>query len=185
MPTIISHSALPLALGLALGRGQVPARLVARGVFASILPDIDVLGFRLGIPYGDPLGHRGASHSLLAAALIGLASATAWRFLGASAVRVFLFILVAAASHGLFDALTNGGHGVALLWPWSAERYFAPVRPVEVSPIGLSRFFSDKGLFVIASEVSWIWLPCFAVAIAIREGIRRRGDHRYVGTVNR
>jgi membrane-bound metal-dependent hydrolase YbcI (DUF457 family) len=62
---------------------------VALGVFASILPDIDVLGFQLGIPYGDPLGHRGASHSLLAAALIGLASATAWRFLGVSAVRVF------------------------------------------------------------------------------------------------
>jgi inner membrane protein len=184
MPTIISHSAVPLALGLALGRGQVSARLVALGVFASILPDLDVLGFRLGIPYGDPLG-RGASHSLLAAALIGLASATAWRFLGVSAVRVFLFILVAAASHGLLDALTNSGHGVALLWPWSAERYFAPVRPVEVSPIGLSRFFSDKGLFVIASEVSWIWLPCFAVAIAICEVTRRRRNHRYVGTVKR
>jgi len=31
----------------------------------SLLPDADVYGFRLGVKYADPWGHRGATHSLL------------------------------------------------------------------------------------------------------------------------
>ena len=30
----------------------------------SLLPDADVVGFALGVQYGDPWGHRGATHSL-------------------------------------------------------------------------------------------------------------------------
>jgi inner membrane protein len=40
------------------------------GVACSILPDIDVLGFRLGIRYGDFWGHRGFTHSFLFAAIL-------------------------------------------------------------------------------------------------------------------
>ena len=48
-----------------------------------------------------------------------------------------LALLVAAtmASHGLLDMLTDGGHGVALAWPLSDERWFAPIRPIAVSQI--------------------------------------------------
>ena len=31
----------------------------------SLLPDVDVIGFKLGVKYADPWGHRGATHSLV------------------------------------------------------------------------------------------------------------------------
>ncbi|UUZ53762.1 metal-dependent hydrolase [Massilia sp. H-1] len=72
MPTILTHPAVPLMLGLALGPALVPRRLLLAGVAASILPDLDVIGFRLGISYGQELGHRGVSHALVFALLLGL-----------------------------------------------------------------------------------------------------------------
>ena len=42
----------------------------AIGVVCSILPDVDVVGFRLGIRYGDFWGNRGFIHSLLFAGVI-------------------------------------------------------------------------------------------------------------------
>jgi len=67
-----------------------------------------------------------------------------------------------------FRALTNGGSGIALLWPFSAERYFAPIQVIEVAPISVSRFFSARGAQVLLSELRWIWAPCAAVALLMR-----------------
>jgi len=70
-------------------------------------------------------------------------------------------------SHPLLDALTNGGHGVALFWPFSKERIFFPWQPIEVSPIGLRSFISEKGMEVIQSEILTIWAPCFLAVVLI------------------
>ncbi len=174
MPTIFSHAAAPLALGLGLGRAAVPRRLLAAGVVAAVLPDLDVVTFYFGIPYSANLGHRGFSHSLAFAALVGLAGAAGHRALGAGAARAFLFLFVATASHGVLDAFTNGGLGVAFLWPWSGERYWAPdaLRVVEASPISVDRFVSARGLAVLGSELYWIWPPALLVGL-ILVGLRR------------
>ena len=174
MPTIFSHAAVPLALGLGMGPRLVSRRLVAAGVLASIVPDFDVLAFRLGIPYAHALGHRGFSHSLLAAAVVGLLAALACRWLKASRLTAFLFITASMASHGLLDMCTDGGKGVALLWPWSHERLFAPWRVIEVSPIGLSRFLTARGAEVIMSEVLWIWLPCLVIYYVLHTALTKR-----------
>ena len=47
-------------------------RLIVCAALLAMLPDIDVLGFGLGIAYGAPLGHRGFTHSLVFAAGIAL-----------------------------------------------------------------------------------------------------------------
>ncbi len=169
MPTVFSHPAVPLALGGGLGRDVVSRRLLLAGMVASALPDLDVLTFRLGLAYSADLGHRGVSHSLLFAALVGLAGALAHRALGSGFGRAFSFLFMATASHGALDAFTNGGLGIAFLWPWSGARYFAPdpLRVIEVSPIGLSRFLSSRGLIVLESELRWIWLPALAVGLAL------------------
>ena len=39
------------------------------------------------------------------------------------------------ASHGVLDALTDGGPGVAFLAPFDDTRYFFPWRPIRVSPL--------------------------------------------------
>src|SRR5262245_24789990 len=173
MPTILGHAAVPLALGLGLGRPPISRRLLVARVVASALPDADVLGFGLGIAYSDGFGHRGATHSLVFALLLGLAAVALARPLGAGRGAAFAFVAVCAASHGLLDMFTNGGYGVALWWPLSAERLFAPWQPIEVSPIGLRLFASERGLEVLGSELIWVWLPAAAACAAA--WLARRG----------
>lgn len=166
MPTIFTHPVVPLAIGTAFGRRIIPPRLLACGAIAATLPDLDVIAFRLGIPYAAEFGHRGFSHSLLFALVAALLGACFFPWLRASFLRSFIFLLTAIGSHGLLDSLTNGGLGIALLWPWSGHRYFAPFQPIEVAPLGLGRLFSAKGASVFLSELLWVWLPAFAVGAA-------------------
>jgi inner membrane protein len=167
MPSVLSHPAVPLALALGLGRRAVPPRLVALGVLGSMLPDLDVVALRLGLSYASDYSHRGFTHSLAFAALLALAGASCWRWLQTRFVHAFLFLFAAVASHGLLDTLTNGGMGIALAWPFSSERYFAPFQPVEVSPLGIRGFFSARGVEVLQSEFIWIWLPALALVAVL------------------
>ncbi|KAB7765460.1 metal-dependent hydrolase [Xanthomonas maliensis] len=158
MPTIMTHAAVPLALWCASERGRLSSRLLAAGIVAAMLPDADVLAFALHIPYADAFGHRGASHSLLFAGVLGLLGALAHRLLRADALQAALWLLVCSASHPLLDAMTSGGLGVALGWPWDQTRWFAPWRPIRVSPLA-SGFFNARGLETLLSELRWVWLP--------------------------
>ena len=151
---------------------MIPGRLLAAGVIAAMLPDLDVIGLRLGIGYGSQFSHRGFTHSLLFAAALALAGASLHRRLRAGFACAFVFLFAALASHGLLDAFTNGGSGIAFLWPFSDARYFAPWRPVEVSPLGIRGFFTARGVEVLKSEVIWIWCPLFLAAALF--AIRRR-----------
>jgi len=166
MPSALSHPAVPLALALALGPARVPPRLLALGIVAAILPDADALGLRLGIAYESGLGHRGASHSLLIAALMGLLAAGVAPGLRCGRWAAALFVAGCAASHGLLDMATNGGHGVALWWPFSEERLWWPERPIETSPLSLRRFFTSQGGAVILSELRWIWAPAALLGLS-------------------
>ncbi|WP_158885379.1 metal-dependent hydrolase [Rhodanobacter sp. L36] len=166
MPTIFTHAAVPLLLGAALGRRRISHRLLSAGAIAAVLPDADVLGFRFGIAYADAFGHRGAGHSITFALLVALLAAALHKPLRTSARNAFFFVGLAAISHPLLDALTNGGLGVSLSWPLSDHRFFFPWRPIEVSPIG-ARFFSVRGWWAIRSELLWVWLPSAAMALLL------------------
>jgi inner membrane protein len=63
---------------------------------------------------------------------------------------------------GILDTFTDGGLGIALFWPFSATRYFAPWRPVPVAPIGTG-MLSERGLEVVLTEAA-LFLPFFLVA---------------------
>jgi len=175
VPTIISHAAVPLVIGLGLGRNVVPRPLLVAGIVASMLPDLDVLAFRFGIAYSDPLGHRGFSHSLFFAMIMAAVASLFHRRLGVSRFTAFAFVLIAGASHGLLDMLTNGGLGVAYFWPLTDERFFFPERVIQVSPIGVYRFFSADGFAALESELFWIWLPA-SVALGVLLFLRRRNS---------
>lgn len=160
MPSVFTHAAVPLALWCASDRGRLPPRLLAAGLVAAMLPDADVLAFALQIPYADALGHRGASHSMLFAALLGFLALLGARAVNAGRLQAAAFVLICALSHPLLDALTSGGLGVALWWPWNDARLFAPWRPIRVSPFA-NQFFSARGLQTVLSELRWVWLPLF------------------------
>jgi len=165
MASVLSHPAVPLALSVALGPERVPPALTAAACAASVLPDIDAVGFAAGVPYGHLFGHRGFTHSLFFALATGLFCSLFAQRLGATPMMAFLLVFAAAASHGVLDALTTGGMGVAFFSPFSNRRYFLPWHVILVSPIGVTRFLSERGLRVLRSELLWIWLPSSIVAV--------------------
>ncbi len=166
MATPLSHLAVPLALALALGGDIVPPGLMALALVCAALPDIDALGLWLGIPYAHPFGHRGFTHSQpFAAALAGAGTVIA-PTLGADPLTAFWVLLVSAASHGLIDAMTNGGLGIALFSPFSHRRYFLPWRVIKVSPMNPAALFSRHGFGVLRSEMRCVWLPCGTLGLA-------------------
>lgn len=155
MPTVLGHALVGAGL-LNYARPIVPAgwrrhAAVIAGIVA-MAPDADVAGFRFGVKYGDHFGHRGFSHSLVFAAILGILGTARLQIhdnamhrqkgtprvsLRGTAI-VTILIAVAAATHPLLDMLTDGGLGCALLAPFSWRRLFFDERPIPVSPIGLT-----------------------------------------------
>jgi inner membrane protein len=174
MPTIVTHGFVAAVFAKGLTAGRVPARFWVLSVLCAILPDVDVLGFPLGIRYQDMLGHRGLSHSLVFAIFLSLLVT----FLAFPRVRrtwtrfrLFSYFFAITASHGILDAMTDGGLGIAFFAPFDDTRYFFPFRPIKVSPIGLA-FFSARGLDVAWSEFLWVCIPSSTIAGAIL-GLRK------------
>lgn len=167
MPTLLGHVAAGTALGVLFESKTWPRRAYLVGAACAVLPDLDVIGLRMGIPYGSLLGHRGLSHSLAAAVVVGIGAMFLcfprkdWR----PALAVYL--VLATVSHGLLDAVTSGGLGVAFFAPFDASRHFLPWRPVRVSPLSLSRILSPRFWSVLNSELQWIVLPSAALSVLI------------------
>jgi inner membrane protein len=162
MPSVISHAVAAVALKGAFPEPAVPRRLILLGGVCSMAPDIDVIGFGFGIHYGDLLGHRGLTHSLAFAAALAFLATLAACPRPMRPVRrglVWLYLFLATASHGLLDAMTDGGLGIAFFSPFSNARYFFSFRPICVCPIGGLSFFSARGLAVFQNEFLWIWVP--------------------------
>jgi inner membrane protein len=166
MATIMTHALIPLCVGLGLGRSAISSSLLKAGMLLAILPDLDVIAFRLGIPYASQWGHRGFTHSIFTALLMALFCTLFYKKLNSNKLSVFIFSFISMVSHPLLDALTDGGLGVALLWPFSFERFFFPWRIISVSPIG-SSFFSARGLSVIQSEFVTVCLPAIIFGLCI------------------
>ena len=165
MASAFSHIAIPAVLYGVFKNANMNAKLFLLGTICSILPDVDVIGFHLGIPYQSPWGHRGFTHSVAFAAVLGLLLMPLSRYLNSAPRVVFSFCFVSCISHGILDAMTNGGLGIAFFWPLSNNRYFFPFRPIQVSPIGITSFFSEWGFRVLVSEAVWILVPVLTLGI--------------------
>lgn len=177
MASLFTHA----FVGAVLGKAGKPAwhkdwRFWPAVVACSILPDIDSLGFHLGVPYGALWGHRGMTHSLFFAFVIAVCAAM-WldgRFHWQWRLAIVFFLVM--ASHGVLDAMTNGGLGVAFLSPLDTHRYFLPWRPIPVSPIGISAFFSEYGLVILGAEILLVWLPTLVFLVLVESWSRSKKD---------
>lgn len=170
MPSVFTHAFAALALGKVSTGEQKRTRFWVLSVFCAVVPDFDIIisyAFRLR---GSMFAHRGITHSLLFALLLALLVVRlAFRETPAFSKKwwkLVLYFFLVTTSHGLLDALTDGGSGVAFFAPFDATRYFFPWQPIEVSPIGL-RFFSSRGLEVIASELIWVWIPATLIVALV------------------
>jgi len=175
MASAITHAVVGVALAQA-GRREWRQRWTFwfLAVFCSVLPDIDVVGFRFGIHYADLWGHRGMTHSLLFAAITGIVVALFVRDWKRDRWKLALLLFVITASHGLLDAMTDGGLGVAFFSPFDRTRYFLSWRPIQVSPIAAHRFFSSQGLKILWSEIRSVWAPAVLTGALLYSWRRHR-----------
>src|SRR5947209_9603861 len=90
-------------------------------ILLPVSPDFDTF---FGGVYGRPWGHRGVTHSLTFALVLGLIAALCtyrrfkvnfWDLLG--------FFFLVTASHGILDAFTKHGGKVFFFWPFSDVAY--------------------------------------------------------------
>ncbi len=176
MASLVSHVVASLGIGACFYKPEIPKRVWVMGAACSMIPDLDVVGFRFGIRYGDFWGHRGFTHSILFAASVA-AIIVLFRFrvslpeIGRLSIWTYFFL--ATISHGLLDAMTDGGLGVAFFSPFNNQRYFLPWTPIRVSPMGVGRFFTSRGISVIQSELVWVWIPA-GLMVALVLLLRRR-----------
>ena len=177
LPTIFTHTVSAVALGHLIPARQWPRRFWILSAVCAMLPDADVIAFSFGIPYGHMLGHRGLTHSLAFAVVLGLV-VVVLAFRGVPRFSkawwgLVLYFSVVTASHGVLDALTDGGRGVAFFAPFDNARHFFPWQPLRVSPIGAVRFFTARGLETLLSEMKWVWIPS-ALCIVAGQVFKRR-----------
>ncbi|MFT4969374.1 MAG: inner membrane protein [Chitinophagales bacterium] len=169
MASAFGHAAGAIAISqLFKLKTNLSAGIIGFGVICSILPDIDIIAFKFGIPYESMWGHRGITHSIFFAVILAIVSGY---FLSRSKKQFYassLFIFLATFSHSLLDAMTTGGKGVAFFAPFDNSRYFLPWRVIKVSPIGLKNFLSEWGVSVLLSEFFWIGIPLITSFILLK-----------------
>jgi inner membrane protein len=72
-------------------------------------------------------------------------------------------LFLATASHGVLDAMTNGGLGVAFFSPFDNR----VIPAVETRSRFTNRhyaLFTPRGLAILQSELLWIWFPAILLA---------------------
>ncbi len=172
MASIISHAAAGAALTIAFAPDNAPARTWPVAIATSVLPDADSLLYLFRVSHHPMLGHRGFFHSpflgLMVSFLLTLLFFRDETVFSGRWFRYFLVFFLVWASHGVLDALTTGGWGVAFLSPFSSERYFFTWRPIRVSPMRMKSFFTPWGWSVVKNELVWIWLPGFILVFLSR-----------------
>lgn len=183
MPALFTHCVVGLAAATAWGTGTKPRPqgLLAISALCAGLPDADIIGNRLGMPFGSMLGHRGFSHSFLFAAVLAAVVMFAWfrkeRPFTGLWWGLFGFLFAVTASHGVLDMLVHGAQGIPLLSPFDNTRFPFSWQPLMVSPVKLRELWSRWLLQVLWIEIPRIWLPAFCLAGIWRGAWSiRRGD---------
>lgn len=156
------HFAPAVALAVALGPRRIGWRLMVAGAVCGVVPDLDFLSIRMGFDrYGGTYGHRGFTHSLGFALLIGLlaalwpsAVAPGWRRRAGRGA----FLALCTASHPLLDSLFDVGICSAWLWPLDGARHCLGWRPIPMQGIAL---FGEQRFLM---ELQWIGVPLLVLA---------------------
>ena len=160
MPSSVAHGLVAAAIGAVLLPRPIFRRVALTGVASAILIDVDAIGRPFG--RGDLAslgGHRALTHSLFFAAVVGGLLVFLWRRVLPNRrmrLRAFAFFASAMVAHGILDTFTDYGAGVALLAPFSWQRFESSWEPFQR----------------IWDEVPIVWLPCY---LALRYARHREG----------
>jgi inner membrane protein len=152
----------------------------------AVFPDIDLLPRGSDIAGVGAFAHRGATHSLLLAAAVGMSCGVVARILDRRDWLAFGLLSAAAmGSHDVLDAFSESDLRLLLLWPVSNQGYLAPWHPLPIPPLG-GALFTERGALTAFAELVW-FLPVWLYALWPRRGGRaisadpsssRRGPRR-------
>lgn len=156
------HCAPALALAVAIGPQRIGWRLALAGAAGGVLPDADFLLYVLHIDaYSGTYGHRGFTHSIGFALLVGaLGALLAGRHSPRSRWLTATFLALSTFSHPLLDGLIDRGICNAWFWPLDGARHCLPWRPVPMQGVPLF------GLERLGQELLWIGVPLLLLANA-------------------
>ncbi|HEX4632525.1 MAG TPA: metal-dependent hydrolase [Gemmatimonadales bacterium] len=155
-----AHALAGAAVG-ALYQGPERRRVMTLAAICAVAPDLDLIGWPLGVPFQAPLGHRGLTHSIPFAVLIGAAAAAAFLRMLPSRDRLIagLVLVLATATHSLLDALTTYSPTGPAFWaPFSNARYRFLWTPLT----GEGGFRTGFG-----REALYVCLPALVVILGI------------------
>ena len=154
MATIFTHAVVGLGMARVGAARPMPWGYWGMAAILPVLPDIDIYSTAA---YGDALGHRGITHSLAFAAVVGmLAAAATFRLFRAKWWRLALLFFAIIASHGLLDAFTKGGWEIPFFWPLGGQ--YGDWGPIPASDLRVD--LSDLGQSEsLRAEFLWVWIP--------------------------
>jgi inner membrane protein len=128
MPSAFSHAIAAYAAGKIYPRTKTSFKFFLTGMICAAFPDIDAVGFWMGIPYHSIWGHRGITHSFFFAFVLAFVVMQLFyaneKILGRSYHLKWFYFFIATASHPVLDAMTSGGLGVAFFAPLKIHATF-------------------------------------------------------------
>jgi inner membrane protein len=175
MATPITHAFFAVAGGMAATSRRMTMRFWLIIGLCAIAPDVDVLWSPASAGDTAMAVHRGFTHSLVfAGALAAGCVLVAYRRLRPLSRRWMVYWLaffLAVASHVLLDMMVDAPRGVALLAPFSSQRFLLVWRPLPpfFEPSGTAAW---RALMVATGEFLFIWTP-MTVILWIRMRQRR------------
>ncbi|HEX4560193.1 MAG TPA: metal-dependent hydrolase [Gemmatimonadales bacterium] len=179
MPSSLGHALAGAAIASPLARNPVPKRFWVAAILCAAAPDLDVLWHGY-VTWGSWAAHRGFTHSLTFAVLLGtLTAALAFREPRFAAVRwrYAVALVLATASHGFLDGMAVYGTPVMYFWPFSTHRYLLPWHLFGYEHFPRPMSIGHRVLRVVANEVLWIGIPS-ALLLAVTALFRKSGGNR-------
>ncbi len=158
MATIATHAVVGLGLARLYTGRPMPWSYWGLAALLPILPDFDAFSTAA---YGSALGHRGITHSLAFALVVGmLAASVTFRYFRANWWSLSGLFFAIIASHGLLDALTRGGMEIPFFWPLDSRcGNWGPI-PASDLRLELADLWHSRAL---RGEFLWVWLPMGSV----------------------
>jgi inner membrane protein len=162
-----AHAIVGAAAGALYQAPRDRRRVIAVAAICAVVPDLDLIGWPLGVSTFTLFGHRGLSHSIAFAVVLGIVAAVALLPAAPRRDRVVAaaVLILATATHSVLDAMTTYSPTGPAFWaPFSNQRYRFSWMPLTGAG-GLQTDFGQEALYAC--------LPALVLIVSI-EWWRRR-----------
>ena len=178
MPSWVAHAIAGIAVAAPFQTPDETRRFGITAALCTIVPDLDAIGRPFGYEDIELLGgHRGFTHSIVFAVLLG--AAVAWGvFHGERSegmrLRLWICFTLVTLTHGLLDGLTTKG-GIMYFSPFTDARYSFAWKPLDSSRYARPTNVLGTIGNLVRGEMTYVILPSMLFIAAVR---RLRGPGR-------